>query len=851
MLVPIAVIAVPVLPASADLHFNPRFLVDNPEAVADLSQFEKGLELPPGTYRVDMYLNDTFVSTRDILFQTLKGQSTSELTPCFNGKQLLGLGVNTSSLPSIDEFANSDCVPLAALVPGATQRFDISGLRLYLTVPQIYMGNKARGYISPENWDNGISAARLNYSLTGNRAKNRNGGTSQYAYMNLNGGVNIGPWRLRDNSTWSYNSGSGNYGQKNDWKHISTYVERDIAFWRSRLTVGDASTFGDFFDGIQFRGVRISSDDNMLPDSLRGFAPVIRDIAKSTARVSIRQNGFEIYQITVPPGAFEINDLYATNSGDLQVTIHEADGTSREFNVPYSSVPSMLREGTSRYELMLGEFRSGGSGRQTPKFAQGTLVHGFSDGWTLYGGAQVSDKYRALNTGFGKNMGSMGAASFDVTDATATLPDDSKHRGQSLRFMYNKSLNETGTNIQLVGYRYSTQGYFTLSDTTWERMSGYTVQTQDGPVLITPQYSDYYNLAYSKRGRIQISVSQQIDRQTSMYLSASRQSYWQTGRADEQIQAGLNSVLGGINWNMNYSLTRNAWQEERDHLMSFNMSIPFSYWTGYNNRSIWRDSRMSYSMSTDFDRRMTHLAGVSGALAEDKNLSYSLQTGYSIGGVQDRTSTGYASMNYTGKLANMNIGYSYNDSYSQLYYGISGGVIAHENGVTLSQPLNETVVLVSAPGAGNVKIEGQNGVLTDSRGYAVIPYATNYRENRIALDTNSLENNVELHEPVKTVIPSRGAVVRANFKPSVGMKVLMTLNYKGKPVPFGATATAEGVQAGSIVADGGQVYLTGLPMNGRLQAKWGRGQNQQCTAEYRLPKESSGLALSNITVECR
>lgn len=49
--------------ARADLYFNPRFLADDPAAVADLSGFEKGQEVPPGTYRVDIYLNNGFMTT--------------------------------------------------------------------------------------------------------------------------------------------------------------------------------------------------------------------------------------------------------------------------------------------------------------------------------------------------------------------------------------------------------------------------------------------------------------------------------------------------------------------------------------------------------------------------------------------------------------------------------------------------------------------------------------------------------------------------------------------------------------------------------------------------------------------
>ncbi|MBW6086650.1 fimbria/pilus outer membrane usher protein [Escherichia coli] len=44
-----------------------------------------------------------------------------------------------------------------------------------------------------------------------------------------------------------------------------------------------------FFDSVSFRGVQLASDDNMLPDSLKGFAPVVRGIAKSNAQITIKQ----------------------------------------------------------------------------------------------------------------------------------------------------------------------------------------------------------------------------------------------------------------------------------------------------------------------------------------------------------------------------------------------------------------------------------------------------------------------------------------------------------------------------------------------------------------------------------
>ena len=843
-------LAVQAFSTQAELYFNPRFLADDPAAVADLSGFEKGLELPPGTYRVDIYLNDGYMTTRDVTFSA--GENHHGLTPCLTRGDLAGMGVDIAAVSGMNALATDACVPLTQMIKEATLRLDVSQQRLYLTIPQAFMGNQARGYIPPELWDDGINAGLLNYNFTGNSARNDTSGNSHYAYLNLQSGLNLGAWRLRDNTTWSYSSSSGSSGNENKWQHVNTWLERDIKPLRSRLTLGDSYTNGDIFDGINFRGAQLATDDNMLPDSQKGFAPVIHGIARGTAQVSIKQNGYEIYHSTVPPGPFAINDLYAAgNGGDLQVTIKEADGSSQNFSVPYASVPVLQREGHTRYALTAGEYRSGNDRQEEPGFFQSTLLHGLPAGWTLYGGAQLADRYRAFNLGMGKNMGEFGALSLDVTQADATLPDGSSHQGQSIRFLYNKSLNELGTNVQLVGYRYSTRGYFSFSDTTYKRMSGYDVVTQDGVIQVKPKFTDYYNLAYSKRGKVQLSVTQQVGRTATLYLSGSHQTYWGADGADEQLQAGLNTTVNDINWTLSYSLTKNAWQGSRDRMLAVNVNIPFSHWLRSDTQSVWRHASASYSLSDDLNGRMSNLAGLYGTLLEDNNLSYSMQTGYAGGGEGGSGSTGYATLNYRGGYGNANVGYSRSDGIKQLYYGMSGGVLAHANGVTLSQPLNDTVVLIKAPGAEGVKVENQTGVRTDWRGYAVLPYATEYRENRVALDTNSLADNVDLDDAVASVVPTHGAIVRAEFKARVGIKLLMTLTHNGRPVPFGAMVTSDSNQNGSIVADNGQVYLSGMPLAGKVRVKWGDGVGASCVAEYRLPAQSQQQMLSQLTAVCR
>lgn len=279
IILPATLSALP-LSALADNYFNPAFLSDDPNAVADLSHFEKGDSQAPGKYHVDIYLNKQLVSTEDVNFKAAKGgQDDTGLAPCFTTARLEQMGVNTKAFPDLAKLAPEQCVPFAA-IPESSTEFDFEHQQLNISVPQAALKQSARGYIPPEEWDQGINALLLNYDFTGGNS----GGDSKEDsyYLNLQSGLNLGAWRLRDYSTWNYTSGEGE--TENKWEHISTYVERTIAPLKAELTLGESYTPSDVFDSLGFRGVQIASDDNMLPDSLKGFAPTVRGIAKSNAR---------------------------------------------------------------------------------------------------------------------------------------------------------------------------------------------------------------------------------------------------------------------------------------------------------------------------------------------------------------------------------------------------------------------------------------------------------------------------------------------------------------------------------------------------------------------------------------
>ncbi len=177
-------------------------------------------------------------------------------------------------------------------------------------------------------------------------------------------------------------------------------------------------------------------------------------------------------------------------------------------------------------------------------------------------------------------------------------------------------------------------------------------------------------------------------------------------------------------------------------------------------------------------------------------------------------------------------------------------MVAHANGITLSQPLGDTIALVKAPGTHGTHITNQTGVKTDFRGYTVVPFVTAYRHNTIALDTETLPDEADVIHAAQVVTPTRGAVVRASFNTRVGSRVLMTLTRQGKPLPFGATVTTGDKDSEFIVGNDGQTYLSGLPQHGTLSVSWGQDASESCVAEYRLTDEEKKTSIINAAAQC-
>lgn len=821
--------------ALAREYFNPALLgIDGPgKEITDLSAFEEGVGQMPGIYRVDVIVNKTSVGIRNIDFimqKDTKGSST--LQPCVSVETLGEFGISTEQFPQL--AGAGECADLAA-IPQASAEFAFERQQLLLSIPQAAINSHARGYVAPERLDEGINALSLNYNFSGANTEARHNGTSDSDsyYLNLRPGLNIGPWRIRNYSTWNRNV-SGSSAQES-WDSLYTYAQRNIITLKSQLTLGDSTAPSDMFDSVPFRGAQLASDDDMLPDSLRGYAPVVRGIARTNAQVIIKQNGYTIYQSYVSPGAFEITDMYPTgSSGDLDVTIKEADGSEQHQTVAFASLPVLQREGRLKYSLTSGQYRPYQGDIDKEIFTQSTVIYGLPAGFTLYGGAQFSQHYQSLLSGVGKNFGTLGAVSVDGTQAWSTQKDQDKESGQSWRIRYSKNILETGTNISIAGYRYSTSGYYTLSE-----------------VLDTWRDDEWRNNNDRRRNRAEFQLNQNIGENFgSLSLNAMSEDYWNSDRKMRSIGVGYSNNWAGVTYNLNYSYNRNTTDSDNsnkiydeDQVFSLSINVPLDLWLS--------NSYATYNLNTSKRGNTSHTIGLNGSALEDRNLNWNIQQSETDHG---EGNGGYASLDYQDTYARVNTAWSYDHDQKRINYGVEGGMVAHAHGVTLSQALGETSALVEAPGADGVTVSNQTGVKTDFRGYTIVPYVTPYRESKVSLDTETLPDDADVELTSRTITPTRGAIVRAHFDTHVGKRVLMTLiRSNGETVPFGAMVSSidSPNQTTSIVGDQGQVYLSGMADSGTLMAKWGTKENGQCRITFRLPETTPSSGVVEINSLCQ
>lgn len=810
------------------MEFDSSFLMGPGSNNVDLSRYSNGNTLSPGVYDASGYVNGDLVTTLKVEFIDIDKNGKTQA--CITPKMLSQLHIRQpDDLPEKAvlvkrEDSTNNCLNLPLAIPLATSHFDGGDQRLDIGVPQIWVQKGFANYVDPSLWDDGVPAAMLSYNISAWKNKNSFGGTDDSVYAGFNSGINLGAWHFRAQGNYSWQKdGNSNIEYQN------RYLQRDIAALRSQLIIGESSTSGQSFDTVNLRGVRFYSESQMLPPQLASYAPTIRGVANSNAKVSITQNGYKIYETTVPPGPFAIDDLSPSGFGaDLEVTITEADGSKHSFSQAFSSLVQMMHPGVGNWDLSVGQVNDN-SLHDEPGLAQGTFYYGFNNTFTGFSGIQATDNgYFAGLLGLGMNT-LFGAVSFDVTQSQTDIPDDKTYSGQSYRLSWNKFFVPTDTSLNIAAYRYSTKNYLGLNDAL--------------SIIDDAEHSNSNNKrdmnSYSRmKNQFTISLNQNLTNNDisygSLYLNGSWADYWVTNDSRSSFSAGYSNSLGWASYSISLQRTYDE-DNNRDDSVYLSITVPLDKLLG-TDRDNGGFRTLNSSVSSDFDGSNQFNTSASGYSA-DNRWNYSVSTAYDMEKTDKDLSTISSYVSYDSSYGSIAASASAsNDSSRQYSLNTDGGFVLHSGGLTFSNQnfgSSDTLALIDAPGAKGARIDYGNSTI-DRFGYGISSTLTPYRENTISLDINELDNDVEMKSTSATVIPRRGAVVLSQFETDQGRSAIINLVRSDRqPVPFTAEVFDLNNNLLGTVGQGSQAFVRGIGESGELEVRWSQQhQTQRCRLHY-------------------
>lgn len=798
----------------------------------DLSRFRRSNLIGAGSYLVDLHVNDRIIGRETVKFR--QGEARDDMVACFTATQLERLGLDIAKLDVAAIPAANDCASIETFVVDASARFDTSALRLDVSIPQVSLRRQPRGYIEPSLWDRGTTAGTVAYSAhayrsvrRGSRPASGSGSrTADNVYLGLDNGLNVGDWRIRHRASAQWRS-----GDTVKWQGVGAYAQRDVTRWRAQLTVGDSFTSGRLFDSTGFRGINLATDDRMRPDGQNGFAPIVRGVARTQAQVTIKQNGYLLRELSVAPGEFEIDDLNATGfGGDLLVTVTESDGSFHTFDVPYASVPQLMRPRTGRFELTAGKIRSHAAER-TPYLLEGTYQYGVNNAITMYGGVQATHdgSYRGAVLGGAFNS-PIGAVSVDLLGASAKMGGQPQQGGYSVRVSFAKNLPATRTNFALASYHYASGRHVSVTDAVawndqWRRDPDRALR----------------GMQSRPRVQTQLTINQPLgDHFGSLFITGSHRSH----HGGQGNVTTYNAGYSGRFRRMGYSLSASRTQMlngRRDNQYYVTANIPLGL-TGSRRADV-----LSTSLTRDSQGQHHVRVSMNGSLGDRMRSSYGVHANHSTG-KSHGDSTG-ANLSWRGDNVSTSGSYSQDSQHRQASFSASGSVVMHQGGVTLAPQVGDTIAIVEAKGAQGARINGSTRI--NRHGYGVVASLTPYRQNEINLDPRGISTDVEFESTRQKITPRAGAIVRATFDTKTGRSLLIrALRDNGDNLPFGAQVFDEAGSEVGVVGQGGQMFVRTSQEAGSLNVRWGEAPADQCHVAYNAALQGTAGSLHAIQAHC-
>ena len=782
------------------VQFNQDALSISGDTNIDLSSFEKN-NSQEGAYFSSVSINGRKTNFFDkIDFFDKEGS----IQPCISQKIIAVIGLKEEFINKIPTWSNGQCYDLSAQDDNISSLFDDEKQELSLSIPQAYFLYSDENWVPPMQREVGINALVFDYNIVENYIKYKNAQDTNNLSSFGAIGTNMGRWRFRSNYQFQKDF---NNSDNDSFKWVQTYLFTDLPDLSAKFFVGRYYTASQIFDSVRFNGVSVFTDDNMLPSILRGYAPNITGTATSNATVVISQNGRILSQVKVAPGPFSIDNLSSALSGTLDVKITEEDGSVREYQISSTNIPFLTRPGMFQYKLNAGRLAPMGEKNVDNDFISTEFSWGIFNNLSAFGGlfATSDSEYTAYNAGIGINMERLGAISFDITQSKNRLHTTNSSTGESYRINYAKRFSNS-SRLDLTGYQFSNEGFMSVND---------FIFTKGNPS----------NLHFRQKNVFTTSFTQQIpDFNADVSLSYSRESYWNEPKNNDTLSLSFNKTIKNDffdNALLSLSVSESSYVRGSQSKQAYlSLSIPFvgeknsrlQYFSSYN------DQDKKYSNNVNYHTKM-----------DSNNLSLGLSTRDFF-----ESTTINASASRDTQYGTAQITGSFGDDYRTLSGTLDGSLTITSQGPVLHRRVydNQARMVIDTDDAKDVSIN-QNESITNRFGLAAISNVPTYYKSTQYVDLNNIPENVSVDDSVIESTLTDGAVGYAKLNTIIGEKALITIKFPdGQTPPFGALvydSVKETVLG--MVAENGQVYLTGIQPNQKLIVKWNGGQSCQLVTD--------------------
>ena len=774
----------------------------------DISKFQDSSYIEDGEYIWQAIVNEE--NKGEYLFELKFNQEKDDSDLCLYPNTIKKLGIYLETKAKLND---TECVFIQTISPFLEYDIQLEEQQVKFTIPDALI---LKYQNSKELSDLSTTALFTNYTYNYNRSQQKETRlVNEQHFLGLQSGLNMLGWALHYQSVYTIQNDVANYSSN----QVTLYRDINNLISNSRLSLGHVSLDG--INSVPLMGLVIETEPLMRPEGERYYAPLIEQIANSHALVKVLQNGRVVYEKSVTPGPFTIDNLRGLNQqGDLTLEIYEADNSVRRYIIPYAMQLDLLRQKQFNYSIAVGDYLA--QNRTTGKQVfQGNFEYGLLNNMSISSGFSIADAYKSINLGNIYN---------------------NKFGGFATNIDYAKSeiLNENGYKLQL---NYQTQnlinGLALSLSTAYYSPFFPTLNSH----LSTENLSFEEKISQNMKQDVQVNLSQVFpNKMGSLSFSTLVRTYWNKDDQYKQAKLSYSNSWGKLQYSLQYNYSQSD-KSETEQTVFLNLSLPLG------KGQIAANIQQQENTQKTLDANMQYSQSFGGT----NKWSYALGTNYKQDDIK-LTQNYSGSLNYNGDKNKISSAISHSEQSQQLSVSMIGGLVAHRYGITLSNILSDSFAIGHIDienGQANNKNLGQG---FDRWGNIIYSNVSPYEMNQRSFQPKDLPLNINMHVNDYEFKPSRYSSSMLVYKGKRRENVVLIIeNSLKNNIPLGATVETENGDVFGIAGQSNQIFLENIKLvkNGTV-IRWGKEENpQHCQLENidfsHFSKTSDQLQVLEVT----